>query len=82
MGDGTARGGHLFCTQENRWVRFPYCLLRDIKCVIILAVGYLVASLKPPINRGIRQFGRRLRLEMAIILLNDAGVMELAYVLR
>ena len=24
MGDGTARGGHLICTQENRWVRFPY----------------------------------------------------------
>lgn len=24
MGYGTARGGHLFCTQDIRWVRFPY----------------------------------------------------------
>ena len=23
MGSGTARGGHLSCKEENRWVRFP-----------------------------------------------------------
>ena len=24
MGHGTARGGHLFCNQDIRWVQFPY----------------------------------------------------------
>ena len=24
MGDGTAWGGHLVCTEKIRWVRFPY----------------------------------------------------------
>ena len=32
----------------------------DIKCVITLAVGYLVASLKPPINGVVAQLGERL----------------------
>lgn len=24
MGDGTAWGGRLACTEKNRWVQFPY----------------------------------------------------------
>lgn len=58
MGFGTARVVTCFANRKTDGFDSHKVHQWDIKCVITLAVGYLVASLKPPINGGVAPIGR------------------------
>lgn len=59
LGGGTARGGHLACTEKVRWVRIPHCPLNKSSLIYCLNIKLLILKLNADDSRKRAAFHKR-----------------------